>query len=248
MKQKLLAMLLTTVLVLNLCGCGGIKTVPDRGEPELDDIVPTAGPADEGTPVVEPAEGAREEVIISENAFSFADVEDLEFWFLSGAGGWATALRIRPDGSFYGLFYDGNLGEVGEGYPNGTMYWSEFSGQFTEPVKVDDHTWSMRIASMDYAQEPGKEEIKNGTLYCYTDVYGLDETGDVLIYLPGTPMAGLSEEFIRWVRSSWPDYADQSSFDVTELPFYALNSEAQQYGFSGRAYDPESSMLSLLEP
>ena len=241
MKKKWLALLLAAAMVLSLCGCGGTGMTPGGEE---DDYTNVVLPADEGTPE-EPQEG---EVVVREQAaFSFADVEDLEFWFLSGAGGWATSLRIRPDGSFYGLFYDGNMGETGDGYPNGTMYWSEFSGQFAEPVKVNDYSYSTRIETIDYAHELGKEEIINGTLYCYGDVYGLDRDGDILIYLPGTPMAELSEEFLSWVRSSWPNYVDPSSLDVTELPFYALNNAAQQQGFSGRAYDPELTMLDMTQ-
>lgn len=163
----------------------------------------------------------------AEDAFSFAELTDLQFSFCSGAGGWATLMFIHEDGSFSGEYFDGELGSTGEGYPNGTMYQCDFSGQFTQPKKVNDYTYSMQISEINYAEEAGTEEISDGVLYCYTTAYGLDDAEDILIYLPGAPLAELPEEFRSWVG-----YYDLSYTTDTELPFYALNNEAQQFGFS----------------
>lgn len=123
-----------------------------------------------------------------------------EFYFSSGAGAWCTTLQIHGDGSFEGQYHDSDMGSHGEGYPNGTVYQSNFSGQFTTPVKVNDYTYSMQIARMDYEQETGSEEIRDGVLYSFTDAYGLEEAQDILIYLPGTPLSDLSEEFLIWMN------------------------------------------------
>ena len=70
-------------------------------------------------------------------------------------------------------------------YPGGTQYRCDFSGQFTEPEKVNDYTYSVEIAALDYVEPAGSKEIKDGILYRYTDVYGLSRDGEILIYLPG---------------------------------------------------------------
>ena len=178
-------------------------------------------PADEG--IVENTESA-----VQNEQFSFQALQNLDFWFSSGAGGWSTVLQIHPDGSFEGQYHDSEMGSTGEGYPNGTMYQSNFNGQFTQPVKVNDYTYSMQIENIHYEQEIGTEEIKDDILYIYADAYGLEEAENILIYLPGTPLSELSEEFRSWVG-----YYDLSATTDTMLPFYALNNEAKEEGFVG---------------
>ena len=163
-----------------------------------------------------------------ESDFSFADLRGVEFVFSSGAGGWQTAMTVREDGSFSGVYFDGEMGDTGEDYPNGSMYWSDFSGQFTRPVQEDDYTYSVEIAALEYEHPLGEEEIRDGVRYCYTDVYGLDGTEKLLIRLPGSPLEALSEE----VRS-WIGYYDLSQTTDKSLPFYVLENEQQGYGFQG---------------
>ena len=56
--------------------------------------------------------------------------EPKNFLFCSGAGGWSTGLKLNADGTFSGEYHDSNMGETGDGYPNGTMYECTFSGKF----------------------------------------------------------------------------------------------------------------------
>lgn len=111
-------------------------------------------PSTESPAVVQEVSMTQEE---EASSFSFDDLKMVQFRFSSGAGAWATILNIREDGSFHGRYQDSNS-EIGEGYPNGSCYQCDFSGQFTEPVKVNDYTWSMEIARMDYEKEPGTED------------------------------------------------------------------------------------------
>lgn len=217
MKKKTATLVLGVILVLSLCGCREKETENlDKAAISENDAVQE-----------EQASEIQEENL--EAAFSFENFENLQFCFSSGVGGWATLLTINADGSFEGEFFDGDLGSAGDGYPNGTMYQSIFSGQFTEPVKVNEYTYSMQIQEINY-EKFGTEEIKDGMLYCYGDAYGLEGAGDFLIYLPGAPLSELPEEFRSWVG-----YYDLSGTTDTTLPFYALNNEARQYGFS--SYD-----------
>lgn len=215
MNKRIAAFFIIGAAALAVSGCQNQTEEPTASlgtEPEIAQTTEAASTE---------AESGEEEV------FSFADLTGLEFCFSSGAGGWATTLTIRSDGSFSGEYFDGEMGDWGEAYPNGTMYQSNFSGQFTQPVKVDEYTWSMKIGQLVYEQEAGTEEIIDGIRYCYSEVYGLEDAKDILLYLPGTPLSGLTEEFRSWVG-----YYSLTDAAETALPFYALNNEALQYGFS----------------
>lgn len=240
MKKRIITLILAGAMALTVCSCGSreeekvnniinFENVENtESVTDVEDIEKNAAQESESSEVKE-EESA--EISEEENGtFSFANFRNLEFWFSSGAGGWATIMTVKADGSFSGQFFDGDLGVTGDGYPNGTMFLCDFTGQFTQPVKVNEYTYSMQILELNYAEEAGKEEIKDGMLYCYTDVYGLEEAEDILIYLSGAPLAELPEEFRSWVG-----YYDLSYTTDTELPFYALNNEALQYGFS--SYD-----------
>ncbi len=172
--------------------------------------------------------GETSEAESSEAGLSFEDLKHIQFVFSSGAGGWSTLLDIRPDGSFEGEYFDSDMGSMGETYPNGTVYLCDFKGQFTEPEKIDAYTYAVRIASMEYKNTAGTEEIKDGIRYCYSDVYGLDGADRILIHLPGTPLQSLPEELRGWIG-----YYDLSLSEETELSFYVLDNENQQYGFRG---------------
>lgn len=162
----------------------------------------------------------------SETGFSFSDVSDREFWFASGAGAWSTVLSIHEDGTFEGEYHDSDMGDTGEGYPGGVMYLCEFSGKFTEPEKVDDYTYSMKIESIKTDQAPDTEEIKDGIRYIYSGPYGLEEAEEILIYLPGSPFQELPEAYRSWVGYGLSDTPD------TKLPFYGLYNVAEELGFS----------------
>lgn len=165
--------------------------------------------------------------------FSFADVAGMEFYFSSGAGGWYEVLHIKADGTFTGHFQDSDMGDTGENYPNGTLYYSDYNGSFTTPEKVNDNTYRFRIAQINYPYSTG-EEIIDGTRYRYSTTYGLDEAEDLYMYLPGTKLDTLPQEFLRWVG-----YTNPASISGKELTFYGLYNENSQNGFQSYKYEPE---------
>ena len=158
--------------------------------------------------------------------FSFADVAGREFYFSSGAGAWRTVLYIHEDGSFDGHFQDSDMGDNAPEYPNGTVYYSAFSGRFTQPEQVDDTTWKFRIDSIEYEHGFG-EEIKDGFHYVYLEAYGLQGAEELYMYLPGAILADLPEAYRAWVG-----YYDLESTEEKDLPFYGLYNAAEQNGFS----------------
>lgn len=160
----------------------------------------------------------------------FEELKGNRFVFASGAGAWGTELTIHADGSFEGQYHDRDMGSTGAGYPNGTRYFSEFSGQFSEPEKVDEHTYKMTISQIEYENEVGTEEILDEILYVYSDAYGLAGAEEILIYLPGTPIEELPEDYMIWARGS--AYIEDGT---TELPFYGVYNVTEALGFS--SYD-----------
>lgn len=215
MKKKILwtGLLLTVFL---FAGCG--KEAEQKQENIQEEEAPEA-------PEILPEEPAAEE-----EAFTFAEVKDREFFFSSGAGGWYTVLYIHEDGTFDGHYQDSNLGDWAPEHPNGTIYYSEFSGRFTEPVKVEEKIWSFEIASITYPLGMG-EEIKDGCHYCYVDAYGLEGAKELRMYLPGAEIAGLPEGFRSWVG-----YYDLENVSEKELPFYGLYNVEMEEGFSSYEY------------
>ena len=159
--------------------------------------------------------------------FSFEDLKGNRFVFASGAGAWSTELFIKEDGSFSGKYLDSDMGSIGDGYPNGTRYFSAFSGQFTEPEKVNAYTYKISVATISYENEVNTEEILDEILYYYCEAQGLVGTEELLIYLPGAPISELPEDYMIWAKGS--AYIEEG---MTELPFYGLYNEAQQSGFS----------------
>ena len=155
--------------------------------------------------------------------FSYGDLENVEFSFSSGAGGWRTYLYIEYDGRFYGQYSDSEMGSVGEGYPNGSYYVCDFEGKFKEPVKVNDYTYSLEIAEIRTEKPSGTQEIMDEILYIYSDPYGIDGADKVLLYLPGTPVDKLPEDYLLWARTA--------IMDAKTLPFYGIYNEVEMNGF-----------------
>lgn len=222
MKKKLLVFMIMGVLTT---ACGA-KDTAETMEPQLLGQTTLAELGKE--PAVESVQLTEQEEE-SAAAFSFGDLKGLEFYFASGAGGWRTVLEIEEDGSFSGVHSDSDMGDAGEGYPGGTCYVCQFQGQFTEPEKVNDYTYSVKIQQLKLDHEPETEEIVDGVRYCYSTAYGIDGAEEILIYLPGAPCAKLPQEYRNWVRNDMVDP------DAEELPFYGLYNVKEQNGFS--SYD-----------
>jgi len=189
----------------------------------------------EGTvpPTVKPEQKPQPEPEKPETGFSFADVADREFYFSSGAGAWRTVLYIHEDGTFDGVFQDSDMGDMGEDYPNGTVYYSEFSGTFSQPKMIDAQTYQFRMESITYANDFG-EELVDGFRYVYGEAYGIQGAEVLHLYLPNTPIADLPEAYRTWVG-----YYNEDSMQETTLPFYGLYNVTEQNGFSSYLYrDP----------
>ena len=204
------------------------STVPQEGGQS--DSQPSAGDA-AGQPAADgDAADVTDGKMTAEDAgsFPFADVAGWEFYFSSGAGAWYTAMDIHADGTFDGHYQDADMGDTGDGYPNGTLYYCDFSGKFTEPEKVNETTYVFQIESIKYPYGIGEEiNTEEQMHYIYTEAYGLDGAKDLYLYLPESRVADLPEDYVNWVH--WDIKGDT-------LGFYGLYNEAMGEGFSSYLY------------
>ena len=178
---------------------------------------PAAGAQKDG------AETAQEEPV-EEPASLFETLPEC-FLFASGAGAWRTELSIAPDGSFTGAYTDTNAGW--EGHP-AEQYYCNFSGQFSEPVQVDEFVWSVTVEALELEDTPGETTyVKADNLNRIASTpYGLENAKEVLIYLPGAAAEDLPEMFRNWTHAP----------SEGALDFYGLYNVEEALGFSG--YDP----------
>ncbi len=160
-----------------------------------------------------------------ENVFEV--LSPMEWFFLSGAGGWSTDMRFLPDGTFEGEYHDSEMGETGEGYPNGTLYTCSFTGRMSVVEKVDEKTWKLKVEELKLDDEPGQEKIEENIRYVTSEVYGLSEGDTMILYAPGTPVELLSEDMQLWAHLNFMEEKP------TELPDWFLMSEANESGFVG---------------
>ena len=158
---------------------------------------------------------------------SVEGLEDIpELYFSSGVGGWGTSLTINADGTFVGKYTDSDMGITGSGYTNGTCYISTFSGKFTDVEKVDEYTYSMRLESIETEEVVGEEWIEDGVKYIGAEPYGLESGEEFYLYLPGTQVENLSEDFISWAMF------DLYEEPIETMPGYGLYNVEMGYGFT----------------
>lgn len=186
-----------------------------------------AGCANAGTNTSSSVETESAESTETEQENPLTESGALNFVFSSGTGGWSTQLSLQPDGTFTGHYEDMDLGDAGEENPEGTLYFCDFSGSFSQPDKVDDHFWTMKLVYLSTQQEPGEVTYEEGIKYVSAEPNGLEQAQEVWLYLPGAETKDLSEEFLSWTTSAF-------SGEVPEqLPFYGLYSVNDQSGFVG---------------
>ncbi|MBP5282651.1 MAG: hypothetical protein J6Z22_09160, partial [Lachnospiraceae bacterium] len=194
-----------------------------------------SGESTESTP--ESSEPAQE-ALSADAKELFEAIQGWEFMFSSGAGGWDTSFQVDENGAFSGQFHDSDMGDTGEGYDNGTLYLSLFSGNFTGVKKISEYTYEATVTGLTYENTPGTEEIVDGVRRMYTEAYGLIGTDKVQIYLPGKKVSELSEEFIGWMMDLGGVYVFGQYYNdyPEELPFCGIYNPGTKEGFSSTNY------------
>jgi len=138
---------------------------------------------------------------LSENAFNLSDLSGLIFYHASGVGAWHTEAEIFPDGNFSGYYGDSDMGDTGNGYPNGTHYECYFDGQFSSPVKTGEYEYTMTCKSLTLTGTLGEEKIIDGIRYITAEPAGFAEENKFILYLPGKKANELPEGFLDWIKN-----------------------------------------------
>ena len=163
-------------------------------------------------------------VSFAESQDIFKTIDGLEWSFCSGAGAWSTDMRIQADGSFTGEYHDSEMGDMKDEYPNGTVYFCNFSGQMSFVEKKDD-CWILKVEKL--VRKPAEESIAEGFRYVPGEACGLAEGDEMKLYAPGTPVSVLSEEMQLWA------HVMDKETRPSELEFWFLMSEKNDSGFVG---------------
>ena len=154
----------------------------------------------------------------------FENLAGLAWSYCSGAGAWSSDMQIRADGTFTCEYHDSDMGDAGDNYPGGTVWFATFSGKMSLAEQVDKNTWKIRVDELK--KEPAEETIEDGMRFVPAENCGLSE-GDVMtLYAPGTAVSVLSEDMRFWAH-----VMDQENPD--ELENWFLASEKNESGFVG---------------
>lgn len=220
-----------SIALLLLAGCDGEQAASSNANAEGKQATEGNATMEPGTDAITPLEPKTTEVTpgVAENssgttALQFSELSKYQFEFSSGVGAWQTILVINEDGTFQGYFSDSDMGDTGEGYPNGIVYSSTFAGKFTTPARINDYTYSMTIEYISLEEEAGSEEIIDGIKYIYCEPYGLEGAKEIHVYTPKAPVKELPEGFLSWVQYQ----VDEAEY----LPFYGLYHVETGNGFS----------------
>lgn len=158
----------------------------------------------------------------SEDVSSLPGTYPMDMVFSSGAGGWSTTLTLSEDGSFTGAFSDSEMGERDENdYPNGTVYFCNFSGQFANIKKVNDYTYSMTLDSVVIDKEA--DRIEDGIRYKEGEPSVMDSGTEIYFYTPDAPVSELPDGFLSWWQTR--------STDATTLGCYGIYNKSADAGF-----------------
>lgn len=171
-------------------------------------------------------------------AVSFEMLSEYNYSFLSGAGAWSDDFNIESDGYFHGSYHDTDMGDMDDDYPNGTFYFCNYEGHFSDIEKIDEYTYKMTMTDIKILDDD-EEYIEDGVRYIPLLPYALDEAKEVDIYLPGKPVSELSEDIQMWLFIPYQDQQNtleslslvnvNNEYGITSSPRLSPKEEAESY-------------------
>lgn len=156
----------------------------------------------------------------------FTTFQDVSFVFASGAGGWASTMSFFEDGMVYISYYDSDMGDSSDDYPNGTVYSSYAQAKITNVQKTGEYTYSAKIEGIETAMPVGEHEIVDGVRYQYTEPYGVSEGAELIIYMKGIPESELDANFVSWAEMLY-------TIGSGEYQYYGISNLTDNTAFIG---------------
>ncbi len=147
-----------------------------------------------------------------------------------GESGWQTELTVYEDGSFVGHYLDNAANEKGDGFDQ-VIYYSDFEGWFTGPLRLNAYSYSIELGELRYI-DPEQDliiEEADGfrVLYRYAEAVGLDDCLLFYVYPPEAPVYKLPEIFTLWYSCS-----HELAEGALKLPSWGLMNSVGGQGFS----------------
>ena len=141
MKRKILTLTMASVAcvtALTMAGCGKKQeaTQETATQEAATEEVATQIDLPINTETEKPVYTDDTELTTNVTGSILDEIDGQLFYFSSGVGGWATELKVYADGTFEGHYYDSDMGDTGDDYPNGTQYDCRFKGKFSTPEQV----------------------------------------------------------------------------------------------------------------
>ncbi len=158
--------------------------------------------------------------------YSFLGTESCEFIFMNQDC--VTKITVNKEGGFYGEYHGFAQEDSGNDYPNGTLYYSYFRGNFKPAVKIDENTYETEVSEIIYDEELGNEQISDGQRSVFCIAYGIADTEKIQFFLYGTPLSQLPDDFLESV-----ELADQKENADAKLEFHGLYSVDTKRGMRG---------------
>lgn len=125
---------------------------------------------------------------------------DDRFLFSSGAGGWGSGLTIDENWNFQGGYHDSDIGDTGPGYPNGTVYGTQFSGTFEPIAEHPDGSITLQCRDLEFSPKKGEEEIDDeGFRRVGAEPYGMLPCEEFSYYPAGYSTRYLHEDLRLWL-------------------------------------------------
>lgn len=154
-------------------------------------------------------------VLAEENQFPI-DAGTVDLVYLLGIGAWATNLTIAQDGSFHGQYHDADMGDIGNGYPNGTMYICNFTGNFRIVRQINDYSFVVALDALVF-DKPDRMWIEEGIRYITSEPSGLVCGEEFLFFTPDAPLDQMSDDFLFWWSLRCLDDANSNRLGVYAL-------------------------------
>jgi len=217
MKKRFAALLALCLTLGCLTACGGGNSSTSGAES-------ASGSVSTGAAVSDTA--SSEEELVPPLAMGEAVLpEDMpqKFAFSDDSGMWANFLVLNRDGSFASAYTDVVVDEVGEGYPNGTIYYCDHEDQFRDIQPINSYSWSMVLEVEEGEMEFGEVYVENDVCHVFTEPYGLTGGSSFILYSPDAPLAELDEALLNW-------YPGQTG-EQTTLGCWAIYNEIMGHTF-----------------
>ena len=240
MKNNLIALILAGVMMFALAACGNSEKSAEKTDETSASSVEDSEVSEQATSEVtektkNPSSDEADDQGYIDGTELFAELSKYEFEFCSGAGGWATDMTIDAHANVEGHYHDSEMGDIGDTYPNGTVYVSDFTTTLTNPIREGEYGYKLTVATDIICEKDyDSEEIIDGVRYVYTAPYGINYN-TIHIYMKGAPVSELPEEFLNWMYGCGA--LDRSE---TELPFiglYVEDPECEEGGYGWSSYE-----------